>query len=102
MRPRPPLSEEQATLAGELLGSPIRLEGTSGAGRVHGVLVDETLSTLLIRRDDDGRIVRIPKQGATGLLFVNGREIPFRGDALRMRPEDRTKRLAWTGRGAPA
>lgn len=99
MRNRPALSEERSTLAGELLGSPIRLVSTPGAGSVHGVLVDETLSTLLIRRDADGRTVRIPKQGATGSVFVDGREVNYRGDEMRMRPEDRTKRLAWTGRG---
>ncbi len=59
-----------------------------------GVVVDETLSTLLVRTED-GTTKRIPKKGGVFVfpsLGANGCEA--RGDDFLCRPEDRTKKLA--------
>jgi RNase P/RNase MRP subunit p29 len=96
--PRPDLRElspaERTALAGELIGSTIRVP--VGPGRAHeviGTIVDETLGTLLVRRSAGGRPVRLAKSGLTGTIDRAGHELPLRGDLLRVRPEDRTKRL---------
>ena len=80
-------------LAGEILGAPIDVDGPGLATRVRGTLVDETLRTFLVRLPS-GRTVRVPKTGARGTIVLGGVEIPLNGDPLRVRPEDRTKRLS--------
>ena len=85
--------------AGEILGAPIVVAhpGLVG-GSVEGTLVDETMNTLLVRAAATGRSVRVPKSGASGTILLGGRPLPLIGEALRLRPEDRTKRLASRGR----
>lgn len=79
---------------GELIGLPVAVKAASDAGLVglSGVVVDESLRTLTVRRDD-GHESRISKPGTTfsfttskGLVVVDGAAIVFR-------PEDRTKKV---------
>ncbi|MCI4322065.1 MAG: ribonuclease P protein subunit [Thermoplasmata archaeon] len=95
-----PADDELEALAGELLGATVLVEQAPGIQRLplRGTLVDETLHLLAIRRDDDGRTVRVPKAGVQGRLFLGDRALPLSGDFLRTRPEDRTKRLLGRGR----
>jgi RNase P/RNase MRP subunit p29 len=88
-------SEERRLLAGELLGAPVHITEAPGITPLplDGVLVDESLHTFLIRRAPSRKIVRVAKQGLVGTIDLYGREVSLRGDALRVRPEDRTKRL---------
>jgi RNase P/RNase MRP subunit p29 len=86
--------EERVALAGELIGASVAIP--SGPGRKHpvtGTIVDETLGTVVVRRAGTRRTVRLAKSGLTGTVVVAERELPLRGDLLRVRPEDRTKRL---------
>ncbi|HEV8050411.1 MAG TPA: ribonuclease P protein subunit [Thermoplasmata archaeon] len=83
-------------LAGEILGAPITLEHPGMGTPVRGTLVDETLGLFIVRLPS-GRIVRVAKSGAVGTIALGGREIPLSGDQLRVRPEDRTKRLSLRG-----
>jgi RNase P/RNase MRP subunit p29 len=80
-------------LAGEILGAPIELGHPGLHTRVVGTLVDESLGLFVVRLAS-GRTVRVPKAGASGVISLGGREIPLSGDPLRVRPEDRTKRLS--------
>ena len=88
-----PLDRSIDALAGEILGAFVDLDGPGLATRVRGTLVDETLGTFVVRLPS-GRTVRVPKTGALGTIVLGGREIPLSGDPLRVRPEDRTKRLS--------
>jgi RNase P/RNase MRP subunit p29 len=89
-----------AALAGELLGAPIVVErapGLAGTG-LRGTLVDESLGTFVVRPDGSDRLLRVPKAGLVATVRLGAGEIPLKGDDLRVRPEDRTKRLAPHGR----
>lgn len=83
-------------LAGELIGAPIRVEAAPGVQPLpfEATIIDETLSTFVVRREPTGRRLRLQKRGLTGRILLDGREIPLSGDPLRVRPEERTKRLA--------
>ena len=96
---RPPVPHADV-LAGEILGATIAIHRAPGLAQrtLDGTLVDETMHTLLVRPIGGGRILRIPKAGLEATLFLGGRQIPLKGDSLRVRPEDRTKRLAPRGR----
>jgi RNase P/RNase MRP subunit p29 len=83
-------------LAGEILGAPVVLSHPGIAKPVRGTLVDETLGLFVVRLAS-GRVVRVGKSGAVGTISLGGREIPLSGDQLRVRPEDRTKRLSLRG-----
>lgn len=86
--------DQRASLAGELIGASLSVPAGPGRERaVAGTIVDETLGTFLVRRAGDRRLVRLPKVGLTGTVSLSARELPLRGDLLRVRPEDRTKRL---------
>jgi RNase P/RNase MRP subunit p29 len=87
-------------LAGEILGAPISIHRAPGLaqGSLEGTLVDETLGTLVVRAGIDGRTLRIAKAGLDATILLDGIQIPLKGDTLRVRPEDRTKRLAPRGR----
>jgi len=81
-------------LAGELIGA--SLTPAPGAGRptsLEATIVDESLGTLLVRPAGRRGTLRLPKSGLTGTLRLAGHEIPLKGNLLRVRPEDRTKRL---------
>ena len=85
---------ERLALAGELSGAGVALPAGPGrAGPVSGTIVDETLGTFVVRLAGSRRRVRIGKSGLSGALALGERELPLRGDLLRVRPEDRTKRL---------
>ncbi len=85
-------------LAGEILGASVAVHRAPGrAVPLRGTLVDETLSTFVIRPVGRGRTVRIPKAGLEGTIVLPSGELPLRGDFLRVRPEDRTKRLLAVG-----
>jgi len=91
----PPLSRvEREALAGELLGAPVAIAAGPGIARpIEGRLVDETLSTFSIRVPGRERPVRVAKAGLSGTIELPLGELPLRGELLRVRPEDRTKRL---------
>lgn len=85
---------QREALAGEILGASVAIPASRGLRTpVEGTIVDESLSTLLIRVPGRTRPVRVPKAGLEGTIVLGAGELPLRGDALRVRPEDRTKRL---------
>ena len=87
-------SEERVALAGELIGASVAIPAAPGRPHaVTGTIVDETLGTLVVRPAGGGRSVRLAKRGLAGTVALGERELPLRGDLLRVRPEDRTKRL---------
>ena len=87
-------SDERAALAGELIGASVDIPPAPGRVRgVTGTIVDETLGSIVVRPAGGHRTVRLPKAGLTGTILLGDRELPLRGDLLRVRPEDRTKRL---------
>jgi RNase P/RNase MRP subunit p29 len=89
---------EREALAGEILGAPVAIPASRGLARpIEGTIVDESLSTLTVRIPGRARPVRVPKAGLTGTLVLPSGGLPLKGDALRMRPEDRTKRLLALG-----
>lgn len=95
-----PMEPVPDRLAGEILGAPVLIAQHPGLAHLplQGTLVDETLETFLVRAGPSGRIVRVPKRGAVGTVVLEGRPLPLNGDSLRVRPEDRTKRLLGRGR----
>jgi RNase P/RNase MRP subunit p29 len=96
--PRDLSPDERTALAGELIGASIVVPAGHGLGRgVAGTVVDETLGTLVVRPTGRRRLVRLPKAGLAGTIAVGERELPLSGDLLRVRPEDRTKRLLTGG-----
>lgn len=90
-----PLSRaEREALAGEILGASVEIP--AGPGRpssVTGTIVDESLSTLTVRLPGRQRPRVVPKAGLDGTIALASGELPLRGEFLRVRPEDRTKRL---------
>jgi RNase P/RNase MRP subunit p29 len=85
---------DRTALAGEILGAPVRFPASPSLARaVDGVLVDESMSLWFVRVAGRSRPVRVPKRGLEGTILLGGRELPLRGETLRVRPEDRTKRL---------
>jgi len=85
---------EREALAGEILGSAVAFPASPALhAPVTGTLVDESLSTFTVRLAGSARSVRLPKVGLEGTIALPSGELPLRGDALRVRPEDRTKRL---------
>ncbi len=90
--------DDSTSLAGEILGAPVTFPASAQlAAPVRGTLIDETLSTFVVRVPGRARAVRVPKSGALGTIVLDGRELSLRGDTLRVRPEDRTKRLLARG-----
>lgn len=87
-------------LLGEIIGLPVRITESPGLRSLpwDGVIADETLHTLLIRRNGARRLRRVPKTGLRAVLVKDGDEVPLIGEVLRVRPEDRTKLLALGGR----
>jgi RNase P/RNase MRP subunit p29 len=92
--PNPLSVPEREALAGELIGAAISVRAAPGVrDPVAGTIVDETLSTFVVELAGRSRTVRLAKRGLDGAIVLEGRELPLRGDLLRVRPEDRTKRL---------
>jgi RNase P/RNase MRP subunit p29 len=91
---------DDPAFAGELLGAAVVVDVAPGLTRLplRGTLVDESLHLFHIRRAGDHRVVKVPKAGLSGTIFLGERELPLRGDLLRVRPEDRTKRVLDRGR----
>ncbi len=89
-----------AVLLGEIIGLPVHLAEAPGLQGLpwDGVIADETLHTLVIRRNGSRRLLRVPKMGLRVRVLKDGEEIPVLGEELRVRPEDRTKLLALGGR----
>ena len=86
--------DERLALAGELIGASVVVPAGPGLRRsVTGTIVDETLGTFVVRPVGGGRPVRLVKSGLSGTIALADHELPLRGDLLRVRPEDRTKRL---------
>ena len=75
---------------GELIGRTATIVQSADPGMVglSGRIIDETLRTFLLRRED-GREVRVGKAEST--FEVDGARIP--GLAMEFRPEDRTKKV---------
>ena len=85
---------EREAFAGEILGASVVLPASAGIrGPLRGTLVDESLNTFTVRLAGSSRTVRVPKAGLEGTITLPSGELPLRGDVLRVRPEDRTKRL---------
>jgi len=99
-RDRSPPNDLAEALAGELIGATVRIDKHPGLNGVplEGTIVDESLETFLVRLPGHGRVRRIPKAGAEGTILLGERPLPLRGNALRVRPEDRPKRLLGRGR----
>ena len=89
---------EREALAGEILGSPVSFPASPALrAPVAGTLVDESLSTFVVRLAGSSRTVRLAKTGLEGTIALGSGELPLRGETLRVRPEDRTKRLLTGG-----
>ena len=88
--------EEARALAGEILGAGVEIDHAPGVVPLplEGTIVDETLQTLIVRRAGYARARRIAKTGLTGTILLGDRQLPLKGETLRVRPEDRTKRLS--------
>jgi len=85
---------ERELLAGEILGASVTIHASPALREpISGILVDESLSTFTVRLTGSSRTLCVPKAGLEGTLALPTGELPLRGDALRVRPEDRTKRL---------
>jgi RNase P/RNase MRP subunit p29 len=99
--PDAPLSpDESEALSGEILGATVVIERSPGLVPLpfRGTLVDETLQTFLVRPVGGTKARRIQKTGLVGVILLGERQLPLRGETLRVRPEDRTKRLSARGR----
>ncbi len=85
---------EREALAGELLGATVDLPASRALPRpIRGTIVDESLATFTIRLAGRSRTVRVAKDRLEGTIVLPVGELPLRGELLRVRPEDRTKRL---------
>jgi len=80
------LCEELIGLSAKVLDSPCK-----GLIGLEGKVVDETKDNFVIRTAKGDKLV--PKQG-TVFQFEGHPEAPIKGDWLRFRPEDRTKKVA--------
>jgi RNase P/RNase MRP subunit p29 len=89
---------QREALAGEILGASVAIPASRAfRAPLEGTIVDETLSTLVVRVPGRARPVRLPKAGLEGTIVLGAGELPLRGELLRVRPEDRTKRLLTGG-----
>lgn len=79
---------------GELIGLPVRVAAANDAGLVglSGTVIDETLRTLTVRRED-GRESRLSKTGTTFEFATKQGPVRIEGAAIEFRPEDRTKKV---------
>lgn len=72
----------------ELIGLQCEVIGTSNKSQlgIKGKVVDETMKTVVI----SGR--RVPKQGTTFRVELDGKKVRIDGNCLVSRPEDRIKK----------
>ena len=79
---------------GELIGLAVRVAAANDAGLVglSGTVIDETLRTLTVRRED-GRESRLSKTGTTFEFTTPAGKALVQGAAIEFRPEDRTKKV---------
>ncbi len=86
---------ERSALAGELVGAAISVDRAPGIQPLPllGTVVDESMHTFTVRLAGRGRLVCLPKVGLRGTIRLGERELPLIGDNLRVRPQDRTKRI---------
>ena len=93
-------TSSSAALLGEIIGLPVRILEAPGIHPLplEGVIADETLHTLWVRRSGATRLRQVPKTGLRAVVLKDGDEVPVIGETLRVRPEDRTKLLALGGR----
>ncbi len=82
---------------GELIGRRCKVASANDAGIVgmEGDVIDETLHTIVLRKDGPGgRHVRLAKAGAVFSFRGNqGDWIDIDGRAIQFRPEDRVKKV---------
>ena len=105
MAPRSPAADARLdpevarVLAGEILGAGIVIDHAPGVVPLplEGTIVDETQEMFEIETRPRGRTIWVAKAGLGGTIFREDRELPLNGDALRFRPQDRTKRLLQAG-----
>ena len=95
-----PRSAPSSALMGEIIGLPVHITESPGLRALpwDGIVADETLHTLLVRRPGSRRLRRVAKTGLRGTVLKDGDEVSLIGEDLRVRPEDRTKLLALGGR----
>lgn len=93
-------NSSSSPLLGEIIGLPVRILEAPGIQPLpmEGIIADETLHTLWVRRGGATRLRQVPKAGLRATVLKDGDEVPVIGEALRARPEDRTKLLALGGR----
>lgn len=98
-RPSSDVPPPAPELRGEILGATIEIAVAPGLTRLpwHGTIIDETLNLLIVRLPGHARPRRVPKAGLIGTIVLGGRPLPLSGEVLRVRPEDRTKRLSLRG-----
>ena len=91
--------EVDEALAGELIGAAVTIEVAPSLRILpqEGTIADETMGTFVVRLAHSERRIRVAKQGLRGSIWLGERELPLNGEALRMRPQDRTKRLLQAG-----
>ena len=81
----------------ELIGLEVTVESPHpGWHGLSGTVVDETKHTFLVERaspEGPAREVRVPKAGQRFAFRVGEKRFVVRGDEIRFRPEDRTKRI---------
>ena len=76
----------------ELIGLEVEVRSPGhGCAEVHGVVVDETKNTFVIRRDD--REVTVPKPTNEFLFTYQGEKVLIHGSEIQHRPEDRIKKI---------
>ena len=75
----------------ELIGLEIEVLEDSNPNNLNikGTVVDESKNTLTI---ESNKIIRIAKEEAVFLIYLNGETLKIKGKALLGRPEDRIKR----------
>jgi ribonuclease P protein subunit POP4 len=79
----------------ELIGLPVQVVRCtdSSISGVSGKVVDETRNMLVVRRDPDGRQVRVAKDCCTFRFGLpGGGSADVDGRKIRFRPEDRVKK----------
>lgn len=84
----------RATARDELIGLTVKVVASADKGLLGfaGIVVDETLQTLTVRRPD-GRESRIGKVGNTFEFTTLAGPVRIEGAAIEFRPEDRTKKV---------